>query len=277
MSGKLNSFSEKQARDGIQSDCKPRLSGIRRSPFADITNDILDSRLRLGHHNEPTSPPPHSRTLNGATMQNENVAKIFDPGDAQNRRAESIALLRNRRPFRPSPSSLTSRTGFPSPLGGACGPSPVKADSEVPSVSPLGSVPQPKGDTLHSRPSRRQTSLGSGTLSQYPHDPGLDLYGESKREPLSTSLLPAKTHKLAGGQLAILPSRSVLVDFREGERRKGRKGDEVMVVSANGDQVSLFPPALSRNLTQKYRRFIYSAPLTSVLLVALQNLSSPIR
>jgi hypothetical protein len=93
---------------------------------------------------------------------------------------------------------------------------------------------------------------------------------------LSTSLLPPKTHKLAGGQLAILPSSSVLVDFREGERRKGRKGEEVMVVSPNGDQVGLFLLA-SRNLTQKYRRFIYSAPLTLVLLVALQNLPSPIR
>jgi hypothetical protein len=272
MSGELNGFSEKQARDGVQSDYKPRVSGNRRSPLVDITNNVLDSRLR--RHNESTSPPPQSRTQNGATMQNENVAKVFDSTDAQNRRPESIAPLRDRRPFRPSPSPLTSRTGFPSPLEGACGASPVKADSDVPSVSPLGSVSQLKGDTLRSRPSRPQALLASGALNQYPHDPGL--CGESTREPLSTSLLPPKTHKLAGGQLVILPSRSVLVDFREGERRKGRKGDEVMVVSPNGDQVSLFLLA-SRNLTQKYRRFIYSAPLTSVLLVALQNLASPIR
>ncbi|KAH9002640.1 hypothetical protein EDB86DRAFT_2800416 [Lactarius hatsudake] len=60
------------------------------------------------------------------------------------------------------------------------------------------------------------------------------------RDPLSTSLLSPKTHKLAHGQLVILPSRSVLVDFREGERRKGRKGDEVMVVSPIGDQILLY-------------------------------------
>jgi hypothetical protein len=270
--GELNGVSEKQARDAVQPDCKPRVSGIRRSPFADITNDILESRLR--RHNQPSSPPPQSRTRNGVTMQNENVAKIFDPGDVQNRPAESIAPLRTRRSFRPSPSSLTSCTGLPSPLEAACSARPVKADSEVPSVSPLGFVPQLKGDTLHSRPSRRQTLLGSSALNQYTHDPGL--CGESTREPLSTSLLPPKTHKLAGGQLAILPSHSVLVDFREGERRKGRKGEEVIVVSPNGDQVSLFLLG-SRNLTLKYRRFIYSAPLTSVLLVALQNPSPPIR
>jgi hypothetical protein len=209
-------------------------------------------------------------------MQNENVTKIFDSGDTQNHRAESIAPLRNPRSFRPSPSPLTSRAGFPSsPLEGAsCGALPVKADSGVPSVSPLGSVPELKGDTLYSRPSRRQASLGSGALNQHSHDP--DLCGQSTRELMSTSLLPPKTHKLAGGQLAILPSRSVLVDFREGERRKGKKGEEVMVVSPNGDQVSLILLA-SRNLTMTYQRFVYSALLTSVLLVALQNLSPPIR
>ena len=270
MSGKLNSFSEKQARGGVQSDRKLPVSGIRRSPFADITNNILASDNRLRRHNEPTSPPSQSRTLNRLAMQTENVAF----GDAQNCRAELIAPLRNRRSFRPSPSPLTSRTGLPSPLERARSASPVKAVSDVPTVSPLGSVPQLKGDTLRSRPSRRQASLGSGALNQYPRDPGL--CGGSTREPLSTSLLPPKNHKLAGGQLAILPSRSVLVDFREGERRKGRKGEEVMVVSPNGDQVIFFFWH-QETLTQKFRRFTYSAPLTSVLLVALQNLSSPIR
>ncbi len=242
MSRKLNSLSEKQAGDGVQSDCK--LSGIRRSPFADITNNVLDSRL--GRHYEPSYPPTQSHTLSGMALQNENSAKILDSADAHNYQAGSMAHLGNRRSFRPSPPPLTSRAGFPLPLEGTCNSSPVKADSGVPSVSPLGSVPHVKGDTLRPRPSRRQASLGSGALNQYPHNPGP--CGESTREPLSTSLLPPKTHKLAGGQLAILPSRSVLVDFREGERRKGRKGEEVMVVSPNGDQVGLFPP-VSRNLT----------------------------
>ena len=249
MSGKL----EKQAQDRVQSDCKLRVSGIRRSPFADITNNILDSRLRP--HNEPTFPPPQPRTLNGVTMQNETVSKTFDSGDAQNRQAESIVPLRNRRSsFRPTPSPLTSRAGLPSPLEGPRSASPFKADSAVPSISPLGSVPQLKGDTLRSRPSRRQASFGSGALYQYPHDPGF--CDESTREPLSTSLLAPKTHKLAGGQLAILPSRSVLVDFREGERRKGRKGEEVMVVSPNGDQVNLFLHLASRELRNSEDSFI---------------------
>jgi hypothetical protein len=257
MSGKLNSFSEKQARDRLQSDCRLlRVSEIRRSPFADITNDMVDGRLR--RHNEPTSPPPQSRTLNGMALQSENVAEVFDSGNAQNCRAGSIAPLRNRRSFRPSPAPLTSRTGYPSPLEGVCSTSPVKVDSGVPSVCPLGSVPQLKGDTLRSRPSLRQASLGSGVPNQYPHDSGL--CGESTRESLSTSLLPSKTHKLAGGQLAILPSRSVLVDFREGERRKGRKGEEVMVVSPNGDQVSFVSSGIKELDSEIPKIHLFSAP-----------------
>lgn len=238
MSGKLDSSSEKQARDKVQSGCK--LSGIRRFPFADITNN-LDSRL--GRHDEPSFPPLQSHTLNGVAIQKENGSKISDSGKARN----CWGAARHSPP-------MTSYTGFPSPLEGAGSSSPVKSISGVPSVPPLGSV-------LQSRPSRRQVSLGSGVLNQY--EPGLGgestvndvlLYeapnvkpplpscpGPSTREPLSTSLLPSKTHKLAGGQLAILPSRSVLVDFREGERRKGRKGEEVIVVSPNGDQVNCSP------------------------------------
>ena len=199
MSGKLDGSSEKQARGMVQSDCK--LSGTRRSPFADITN-MFDSRLGRYDSEEPSSPPPQSHTLRVA-MQNENDS--------------NSGMGHDRCPAKP--------------------------------------VPHVRGD---SRPSRRQVLLGTGALNQ--HGPGLSgestvndflhydasklkpplssYPGPSTREPLSTSLLPPKTHKLACGQLAILPSRSVLVDFREGERRKGRKGEEVLVVSPNGDQVN---------------------------------------
>jgi hypothetical protein len=85
------------------------------------------------------------------------------------------------------------------------------------------------------------------------------LSDSSGREPLSTSLLSPKTHKLAHGQLVILPSRSVLVDFREGERKKGRKGDEVMVVSPIGDQVKSHHCDRG-TLLRKIKILLYSAP-----------------
>jgi len=263
-------MSGKQARGRLQSECK--LDGARRTPFADITNEF---KSRLSQHDELSSPPTQSRTLNRAAMQIENGSRIPGSVEARNSLAETGAPLRNTR------SSL-----------------PVKAVSGVPPVPLFGSVLHPKGDLLRSKPSRRQTSLGSGALAQYPNDP--DLCGDfidnvlpydapdvklplpshsrpSPREPLSTSLLPPKTHKLAGGQLAILPSRSVLVDFREGERRTGRKGDEVMVVSPNGDQVKTVRFQPQETVYSRRRRFIYLVPLTSVLLVVSQNPSPRIR
>ena len=55
--------------------------------------------------------------------------------------------------------------------------------------------------------------------------------------PLNASFLPPQTHKVARGQLVILPSRTLLVDFREGERRQGRRGVEVLTVSPDGEEV----------------------------------------
>ena len=247
MSGNSGNFPEKQARGKAQSNCK--LLGARRSPFADITN-TLDSRP--GRRDELSSPPLRSRTLKEVVMQDENVFGISDSGEARN--CCPTGHLKNRRAVRLSPPPVTSHTGLSSPLEDIRSSSPVKSVSAVPFVTTLGSVLHPNGDSLRSRP-RRQLSLGSGA----PHVPGLcgepsvndvlhydapnlkpplsSYSGPSTREPLSTSLLPPKTHKLACGQLAILPSHSVLVDLREGERRKGRKGDEVMVVSPSGDQV----------------------------------------
>lgn len=61
----------------------------------------------------------------------------------------------------------------------------------------------------------------------------------SDRQPWSTAQVPPKTHKTTSGQVVILPSHATLVDFREGERRKGKKGDEVIIVSADGLTVSV--------------------------------------
>ncbi|KAI8972190.1 kinase-like domain-containing protein [Trametes punicea] len=57
---------------------------------------------------------------------------------------------------------------------------------------------------------------------------------------LNTQRLRPQTHKVSRGQLVVLPSRSLLVDFREGERRKGGKGKEVLVISSNGGTIQIF-------------------------------------
>lgn len=45
---------------------------------------------------------------------------------------------------------------------------------------------------------------------------------------------------MAHGQITVLLSKSLVVDLREGERRIGRKGDEVLVIDADGGRVRNF-------------------------------------
>ncbi|KAL1942059.1 hypothetical protein VTO73DRAFT_6589 [Trametes versicolor] len=62
-------------------------------------------------------------------------------------------------------------------------------------------------------------------------------------DPIVDSSAPTpadSTHKVSRGQLVVLPSRSLLVDFREGERRKGGKGREVMVISPDGGTIEVY-------------------------------------
>ncbi|KAK0225505.1 hypothetical protein IW262DRAFT_691858 [Armillaria fumosa] len=56
----------------------------------------------------------------------------------------------------------------------------------------------------------------------------------------AASVLKQRSHKTVHGQVFILPSRSLLVDFREGERRRGNAGDEVFIISPEGAQIKVF-------------------------------------
>jgi hypothetical protein len=69
-------------------------------------------------------------------------------------------------------------------------------------------------------------------------EPVLSMLGKPAR--FSTQYLTAQTQKLLRGQVTVLPSKSLLIDLREGERRKGRKGEEVLVVSPDGEMVRLW-------------------------------------
>ncbi|KAF9483502.1 hypothetical protein BDN70DRAFT_929196 [Pholiota conissans] len=50
---------------------------------------------------------------------------------------------------------------------------------------------------------------------------------------IDTSALTPKTHKLANGTVTVLPSRALLVDFRQNQRRHGLKGDQIMLVEGS--------------------------------------------
>jgi hypothetical protein len=274
MSGKLDTFSEKQARGSVQSGGK--FSKTRRLPFADITN-IFDSKSGL--RGQVSFPPPQSPTLSEIAMHHENGSKIPDAAEARSCSTEALAPIKNRRPVQSFFPALSSHSAIPSSLHGACSSSRAKSVSGVPPAPLPSSHSHLRAESRGAKSSRRRVS--SDDCTQRPFDPDLCVDhsvnhilphdfptagpllppspGLPTREPLSTSLLPPKTHKLAHGQLVILPSRSVLVDFREGERRKGRKGDEVMVVSPNGDQVNRYPRD-EGTLLRKIKIRLFSAP-----------------
>ena len=64
--------------------------------------------------------------------------------------------------------------------------------------------------------------------------------GPSSIARFSARRLKPQTHKVSRGQLVVLPSKALLVDFREGERRKGREGKQVLMVNSDGDVVMNF-------------------------------------
>jgi hypothetical protein len=71
------------------------------------------------------------------------------------------------------------------------------------------------------------------------HQLGHAPIGVTRPVPLNTLCLVPQTQKVNRGQLVILPSRSLLVDFREGERRQGRPGAEVLLINHDGRNVSV--------------------------------------
>ncbi|KAF8964438.1 kinase-like domain-containing protein [Flammula alnicola] len=64
--------------------------------------------------------------------------------------------------------------------------------------------------------------------------------GTTRPLPVETLSLVPKTHKLATGSITILPSHSLLVDFRENQRRQGLKGDQVLLIDPQGVSIKIF-------------------------------------
>ncbi|KAJ7601136.1 kinase-like domain-containing protein [Mycena floridula] len=63
--------------------------------------------------------------------------------------------------------------------------------------------------------------------------------GTSRPYPFTTDLLSPRTHKTAHGQITILPSRSLLLDFRVAQRRSSEKGDKVLVIDPDGQNIKV--------------------------------------
>lgn len=76
----------------------------------------------------------------------------------------------------------------------------------------------------------------------------MSITGSTKPIKFDTFALTPKTHKTTHGILTILPTGSLLVDFRESQRRQKRKGTEVLLISPDGRKVRREEFATHRHL-----------------------------
>lgn len=98
-----------------------------------------------------------------------------------------------------------------------------------------GSLNIPKSSKVDQDKDRRTVSK-EGTIST-PRQLETIPMGTTRPIAFDTNLLSAATHKLAGGSITVLPSLSVLADFREKQRRNGFKGDYVLLIDSTGNKV----------------------------------------
>ncbi|KAK0188021.1 hypothetical protein F5146DRAFT_1141479 [Armillaria mellea] len=90
--------------------------------------------------------------------------------------------------------------------------------------------PEVEGSTRTTMSKPHKTATGTNPIP----------IGTTRPIAFTTSVLNQRSHKTVHGQVTILPSRSLLVDFREGERRRGKAGDEVLIISPEGAQIKVF-------------------------------------
>ena len=108
----------------------------------------------------------------------------------------------------------------------------------------------------HSTPAASKPSVASRRVPSSPPSPSGPAFNNPPQETtgigmprpnlFNASFLSPQTHKVARGQLVVLPSRTLLVDFREGERRQGRQGIEVLTISPDGGEVCIVQHNLPR-------------------------------
>lgn len=119
----------------------------------------------------------------------------------------------------------SSRTRLKRVLSEPSGSTSQRSDATLPGFNqPV--LPITPGTETHKVSSQATTSTASESTN-----PSTDLRN------FCTGRLKPQTHKLSRGQLVILPSKALLVDFRESERRKGQEGKQVLMITPDGNIV----------------------------------------
>ena len=233
-----------------------KLNDFKRAPLLDITNLRYDDTC-LGSTGLHREIPSIRSASSHAGIRTSTKALLTGPLGSISYRSSTPGLTTDR-----GTSSLTamSESHQVSAKTGSCAPrlqqSPLHTrpkrvlsepagTSEVPHTarpvlySRLSSAPLPGIFSKATSSTARAPSGGRNLLADNADGFEATLHHDSKPSgiALSTRLLKPQTYKVSYGQLVVLPSGGLLVDFREGERRKGRSGKEVLVTSADGYNV----------------------------------------
>jgi hypothetical protein len=122
-------------------------------------------------------------------------------------------------------------------------PSPERMTIEVAprSKARRTSIPHLSSDRTPKQPPGEKSLILSGKTDIESRRPGSPLPGRTRSSlphPLVIAgVLPPQTFKTPHGIILIQSSGSVLVDLREGERMKGRRGGVILVVRSEGTKV----------------------------------------
>ncbi|KAF8526157.1 kinase-like domain-containing protein [Gautieria morchelliformis] len=103
------------------------------------------------------------------------------------------------------------------------------------SLSPPPTTPTREKRTWHYR---QKDTLTLPSMLPYEHP--IPIPRTSFPKSLQVTPLLPQTYKVAHGQLVILPSLNILVDLREGDRRAGSRGNRVLCVSPDGQEIKVY-------------------------------------
>lgn len=248
---------------------------IKRMPLEDITNlyaeDSQEDDLLHAPPARHVSAPESLRPLRifSAVSRPDTVSRALMPAFTADSGLSSLSSGDNVQQAKLSSCTLSLVAAPCIELGVELKPSPrsqlrrVLSDGySLLSSRRIVSLPsgRPRLFPLHTDAPIHRISSQATTTTVVSHPRSPDELIATKKDTLSaysapqpsfnTRRLKPQTHKVSRGQLVVLPSRSLLVDFREGERRKGGRGKEVLVVSADGATVrALIYHRVARTLT----------------------------
>ncbi|KAI0644671.1 kinase-like domain-containing protein [Trametes meyenii] len=252
---------------------KPKQRGpTRRIPFEDITNEYTNRPQDIG--GEALLGPPPIRTASApafsCTPGVSGTTQLVGP------QQPASALAAGSGTLRLSSGSTLDHYGPSSHVNSPLVPNPSGGNNHSEHFSPRPQLRRVLSDSHGLLDFRRVTSLSSTRQNLHsasrpievlqPRIPsqatsitavahptnqlGIGFWkpkpvtaasqGDPGQIHLDTGRLKPQTHKVSRGQLVVLPSRSLLVDFREGERRIGGKGREVLVISPDGRRVQVY-------------------------------------